>query len=461
MGRYRNVSVLAAVIVLQVVGLAIQVNHSTDNRSSSLVRVWVVSAITPFEKAIVSVKTGAADIWHSYFYLRGVRQENRQLKERLEQLQLEQVRLEQDANQAHRLQALLGFKEQFIAKTLAAQVIGSSGSGQSRTVYIDKGSHDGIQPDMPVISADGVVGRVITVYKNTAQVLLLNDHESGAGSIIERSRVLGVTQGKATGELVIDKVMPDEDVQPGDKVLTSGGDLIFPKGLLIGTVARIQKGPEFLEIRVKPAAALSRLEEVLVILKKEERPPAASAGQQRASDILSGRLPSVPDKPAMPAGASASKPPAANRAGAGGADATGAVNRRAGEAGAEEKPAGTQNSLSTPPSAGAARAVKQEPGSLPASTADRPPSANQAGEPGLTGTGAVNTRPAGSGAQGKLAGTQDSLGAPPSGGSGQAVRQETGSLPASTPAAKAPDSTTSKPARKTPSQPTSSTDTPQ
>ena len=304
MGRYRNVSILGAAIFLQIVGLAVQVKRSNENRSSRLIRVWAVSAITPFEKAIVSIQSGASDIWHNYFYLRGVRQENRQLKDQIEQLQLEQVRLQQDANQAHRLQVLLGFKEQFIAKTLAAQVIGSSGSEQSRTVYIDKGSRDGVQQDMAVISADGVVGRVITVYKSTSQVLLINDQQSGVGSIFERSRVLGVTQGKASGGLVIDKVMADEDVKPGDKVLTSGGDLIFPKGLLIGTVAKLEKGSEFLQITVKPAAALNRLEEVLVIIKKEEREPASTGVPVRAADILAQRLPSVPDKPAAPANAS-------------------------------------------------------------------------------------------------------------------------------------------------------------
>ena len=297
MGRYRNVSILAAAIFIQILGLAIQVKRSTENQSSRLIRVWAVDAITPLEKGIVRVQSGVSDLWRNYFYLRGVRQENRALKEQLEQLQLEQVRLQQDANQAHRLQALLGFKEQFIAKTLATQVIGSSGSEQSRTVYIDKGSHDGIEQGMAVISAEGVVGKVITVYKSTAQVLLINDQQSGVGAILEQSRLQGVLEGKASGALVIDKIMADEDVKLGDKVLTSGGDLIFPKGLVIGTVAKVSKGPEFLEVSVKPAAGLNRLEEVLVILKKEEREPNLAGVSQRASEILAQRLPSVPDKP--------------------------------------------------------------------------------------------------------------------------------------------------------------------
>jgi len=300
MGRYRNVSFLAAAIFLQILGLAVQVKTPTENKPTRLIRVWAVSTITPLEKGLIRLQSGAADLWHNYFYLRGVRQENRELRDEIEQLQLEQVRLKQDADQAHRLQKLLGFKEQFIAKTLPAQVIGSSGSEQSRMVYIDKGTHDGVQLGMAVISATGVIGKVINVFRSTSWVLLINDQQSGVGTILEQSRLQGVLKGKSSGELVIDKIMADEEVKPGDRVLTSGGDQIFPKGLIIGTVDRLSRGPEFLQISVKPSAALNRLEEVLVIVTKEEREPVSTAASGRASDILAERLPSVPDKPVSP-----------------------------------------------------------------------------------------------------------------------------------------------------------------
>jgi len=305
MGRYRNVSFLLAAVLLQALGLAIQIRRSADGQpsetSSRLIRVWAVTAVTPLEKVIVRFQSGAGELWHNYFYLRGVRQENRGLREQIEQLKLDQERLKQDADQAHRLQALLGFKEQFIAKTTAAQVIGSSGSEQSRVVYLDKGTKDGIANGMAVISADGVVGKVIAVYKGTSQVLLINDQQSGVGTILEQSRLQGVVKGTASGALVIDKIMTDEDVKPGDRVLTSGGDQIFPKGLPVGTVSRATKGTEFLQIAVKPAAVLSHLEEVLVIMKKEEHDTADSSGATvRAADILAQRLPSVPDKPPTP-----------------------------------------------------------------------------------------------------------------------------------------------------------------
>ncbi len=299
MGRYRNVSILAAAIFFQVVGLAVQIKRHTEDDSTRLIRVWTVSAVTPFEKGIVWLQSGTSGIWHNYFYLRGVRQQNRDLQQQIQQMQLEQVRLRQDAEQARRLQSLLGFKEQFINKTVAAQVIGSSGSEQSRLVYIDKGSDDGIKNDMAVITASGVVGKVSNVINgSTSQVLLINDQNSGVGTILEQSRLQGVLKGKASGQLVLDKIMSEEEVKPGDRVLTSGGDQIFPKGLPVGTVSDIRRGSEFLQVTIKPAAALNHLEEVLVITQKLEREPSvAGRAQVRAADILAQRLPSVPDAP--------------------------------------------------------------------------------------------------------------------------------------------------------------------
>jgi len=299
MGRYRNVSILAAAIFFQVVGLAVQIKRRTEDDSSRLIRVWTVSAIAPFEKAIVRLQSSSSGIWHNYFYLRGVRQQNRDLQQQIQQMQLEQVRLRQDAEQARRLQTLLGFKEQFINKTVAAQVIGSSGSEQSRLVYIDKGSDDGIRTGLAVMTASGVVGKVSNVINSsTSQVLLINDQNSGVGTIMEQSRLQGVLKGKASGELMIDKIMAEEEVKLGDHVLTSGGDLIFPKGLPVGTVDKVNRGKEFVQAIVKPAAALNHLEEVLVITQKLEREPAVANGASvRAADILAQRLPSVPDTP--------------------------------------------------------------------------------------------------------------------------------------------------------------------
>jgi rod shape-determining protein MreC len=299
LGRYRNLIVLVGVLFAQVLGLAVQVKRTSDSEPTRLIRIWAVGAVTPLERVLVWVQTSTGNVWHNYFYLRGVRAENRNLKAQIERMSLEQVRIGQDADQARRLQALLAFKEQFISQTMAAQVIGSSGSEQSRSVYIDKGENSGIKPDMAVITADGIVGKVLHAYPSTSLVLLINDQSSGVGAILEQSRLQGILKGTSAGEVALEKVMSDESVTPGEMVLTSGGDGIFPKGLLVGRVTKVGAGSDlFLNIRVRPAADLSRLEEVLVVTKIDERQAQPDqAGAARAVDILAERLPSVPPKP--------------------------------------------------------------------------------------------------------------------------------------------------------------------
>ena len=299
LGRYRNLVILVGVLFLQVLGLAVQVKRSSDTENTRLIRVWAVDLVTPFERVLIWAQNGSGNLWHSYVYLRGVRAENRQLKDQIEQLRLEQVRLNEDAVQAHRLQALLAFKEQYISRTVAAQVIGSSGSDSSRMLYIDKGENQGLKRDMAVITADGIVGKVLQVFPSVSQVLLINDQSSGVGTILEKSRLQGFLKGTATGEVVLEGVMSDEQVAPGERVLTSGGDQIFPKGLPVGTVTKVGAGKDlFLNIQIKPAVNLGKLEEVLVVVERQERQAqTADVGRVRAADILAQRLPSVPDKP--------------------------------------------------------------------------------------------------------------------------------------------------------------------
>ena len=301
LGRFRNLIVLAAILFAQIVGLALQVKRPAQQGETRLIRIWTVGAITPFESAVVNTQKLVHDTWHNYLYLRGVRRENRELRAEVDRMKLEQVRLKEDAEMARRIQSLLAFKEQHIDTTVAAQVIGTSGSDQSRLLYIDKGSNDGInKTDMAVITPNGIVGKIVQVYPDSAQVLLINDQMSGVGVALKDTRLQGILRGGSNGTTTVQYIMADERVQPGEEVVTSGGDRIFPKGLPVGKVVEVKPGKDlFLNIRVIPSAQLDRLEEVLVVTKVTEKPPDTNdLGPIRASDILAQRLPTVPDKPA-------------------------------------------------------------------------------------------------------------------------------------------------------------------
>ena len=358
-GRHRSLFVLILVLFVQVLGLAVQVRRPTEAGPTRLIRLWGVSLITPAENTVVHAQDWMRNIWRSYFYLRDVRRENEQLQEENLKLRLEQVRLAEDAGQAQRLQVLLKFKEQFISETVAAQVIGSSGSEQSRVLYIDKGSADGIKLDMAVITPAGIIGKIVRVFPNIAQVLEINDQSSGVGAILEKSRLQGIVKGTPAGEIMVHYVMADEKVEPGEMVLTSGGDRIFPKGLPIGQVTQVNPGPEtFLNIRVKPVAPLDRLEEVLVITRVlEKEPESLPQAPLRAAEILAQRLPGVPPKPpaANPSGptAQSAAPPGSAAESAAGTAATapgaGALTASPVHAPAGAKPASAVAAAGTKP----------------------------------------------------------------------------------------------------------------
>ena len=242
-------------------------------------------------------------MWTNYAYLRGVRRENRQLKAEIERMKIDQARFDEDARMARRVQALLGFKEQYVDSTVAAQVIGTSGSEQSRVLYIDKGSDDGLKPDMAVITPTGIVGKVVQVFPDSSQVLPINDQFSGVGAALKDSRLQGILKGAPNGATTLQYIMSDEKVVPGEEVITSGGDRIFPKGLPVGRVVAVEPGKDlFLNIRVLPSSRLDGLEEVLVVTKiTEKMPDTKDLGPLRASDILAERLPSVPKSAATDA----------------------------------------------------------------------------------------------------------------------------------------------------------------
>jgi rod shape-determining protein MreC len=327
--RYRNLLVLLAVLLAQIIGLAMQVRRADSGRNTldprdatgvRLIRLWADAVVTPPEQIFHATKLGAASLWQNYIDLRHTREQNQNLQMTIDRLRLEQASLMEDARQGQRLQALLNFQQKYIYKTLAAQAIGSSGNDSSRVFYLDKGSADGLERDMAVITPEGIVGKVREVFPHSAQVLAINDPTSGAGVILETTRTRGILRGDAVGRPQIVGILDDQRIQPGEKVITAGGDLVFPRGLPVGVVVRVAPDPDrdsFIDVTVKPAAHLDQLDEVLVItstephfsteqqqdiatsemLKGSEAAAIAQThkDQQKASEIMAERLPGLAD----------------------------------------------------------------------------------------------------------------------------------------------------------------------
>jgi len=303
--RHRNSVVLAGALFAQVVGLAAQVKrpldpHHPDSGSVRVIRLWTVAVLSPFERAIVKTGLSVRGLWSGYVDLHSVHEENRKLRQENEQLKLQQALWNEDASQAHRLQALLDFKEHFIHQTLPAQVIGSSGTELSRVLYLDRGARDGVRPDMAVVTPDGIVGKVSRTFPTTCQVLMITDPTSGVGGLLETSRLHGIVRGTASGDVALRYIMQEETVQKGERVLTSGGDRIFPKGLQVGTIRDITRGGDgFYNLTVAPAANLNRLEEVLIVtqISNDSLLAETTEAPQRAAELLAKRLPTVKKNP--------------------------------------------------------------------------------------------------------------------------------------------------------------------
>jgi len=309
--RYKNVLVLVVVLVAQLIALATQIHRPstvsvsdthTDGHHVRAVRTVMTWGILPFERLFTNSGHGIRDAWKNYIYLRGVRQKNHDLQAEVDQLRLQQMSLLADARQGQRLQQLLGFRQQYIYKTVVAQVIGTSGSDQSRVIYIDKGSDDGLKTDMAVVTPDGIVGKVRDVFARSAQVLEMNDQTAGAGVILETTRIRGILRGNAAGQPQMIDLLPDDRIKAGERVLTSGGDQVYPRGLPVGDVLSVapdKQHPPYIAIAIRPAADLSRLEEVLVITETHDAAgspmdaASAEAEVQRAADAASEALPTI------------------------------------------------------------------------------------------------------------------------------------------------------------------------
>src|SRR5436190_14000618 len=264
LNRYRNVTILVLTIMAQLVLLAYQVKTGNDVR---LIRVWAVTAVTPLARALESVRSGTTGFVGSYLMLRDTTAQNKQIREELGRLKMENQYLRTELSTADRAQALSVFQTHSQSRTLAARVIGTGAGAASKVVFVDRGSVSGVEKGMAVVTPDGIVGKVIAAYPTASQVALINDPSFAAGVISQKNRVHGILKGQGYALVQIDRVQTEEKVDPGEWFYTSGDDRVFPKGMPAGRVRSVKAGSPFQEIQLEPSGLQNGVEEVLIILE--------------------------------------------------------------------------------------------------------------------------------------------------------------------------------------------------
>jgi rod shape-determining protein MreC len=262
--RQRSGYLFLAVVVGHVLLISAQVNSKTGVPVLEAVTFGIFSEV---QRTLSGGVNGVRQVWGSYVGLRHVKAENEDLKRQLAAAQIAVQEQRALADQARGLQKLLELRDHLALATTGAEIIGSSASPDFRTLTIDKGTRDGLRPDMAVIAPAGVVGRVVVPSARSAKVQLLVDRNAAAAVIVERTRAQGVVVGGDNDRLQMQYVSEASELAVGDLVVTSGIDAIYPKGLVVGRVESVEKnGPAFKRIVVRPAVDFSQIEEVLIVL---------------------------------------------------------------------------------------------------------------------------------------------------------------------------------------------------
>ena len=195
-----------------------------------------------------------------------------ELQAEVEELRAKNVELEEDAQTAERLQALLDLQDVYNLQSTAAHIISESTDSWSATVTIDKGTLSGLSVGMPVSSSSGIIGQIIECSASTSTVRLITDENSSVSAMLQSSRLQGMVEGSVDGQLYLTLIPSSSTVEVGDVVVTSGLGGVFPKGLPIGEVTSVESTPgsSYLTITVEPYSSAENNEEVLVITSLTE-----------------------------------------------------------------------------------------------------------------------------------------------------------------------------------------------
>jgi len=298
LNRYRNITVLLLVIMAQLVLLAVSAKNDQDVR---MIRVWAVTAITPVARIVEGVRGGSTGFLHNYVMLHDTNEENTKLRSEVDQLRLKVTFLENELNTADRAKALQLFQSHTPSKMLAAKIIGMGAGLNSNIRLVDRGSINGVQRSMGVVTPDGIVGKVVAVYPASSHVQLITDPDFAAG-VVTKGGARGTLKGQGTPQCRMDYVPFEDKVEIGEWVYTSGDDRIFPRGFAVGQVKSVRPSQPFKEVLVEPTGLQHGLEDVLIIMEGVHQDiPETTPGLQ---PMFIGNPPANPTttQPVQPAG---------------------------------------------------------------------------------------------------------------------------------------------------------------
>ena len=253
--------------------LIVSARGQLSNEPVGALLMWV---LRPLQIVAQRTTNWIIDVQENYLTLSGYKSENERLRKRIHTLEVERQRLLEAEATNRKLKQLLDFRVRLPGTPITASIIANSASNWFQGCILDKGSADGVQKNMAVVTPLGILGKVVSVTARSAKVILLTDPNSGIDVMIQRTRSRGIISGSLDSGTVLKYMKRSEDVQVGDRLITSGLDGVFPKGLLAGTVIKVNKQSLglFQSIEVMPAVQSEMVEEVLVVSIGGETDPA-------------------------------------------------------------------------------------------------------------------------------------------------------------------------------------------
>ncbi len=263
-----------AFIFLLLIAAVAMVSDTRDLENPDRQLPWwqalVLEIAAPVQQLVSVPATAVRNVWNSYVNLIDVGMENERLQARVSELEEINLQYQEALVASGHLQRIAAMRGDFEVPMLPAQVVGLDISLWFRSVVVDRGSNDGVNAGNPIITNNGVAGLVTAASSHAAKVMLLLDRQSAVDGVVQRSRTRGVVHGNGAGKLEFEFVAREGDIRPGDVVITSGLDAVYPKGLRIGSVAEIrERGSDLIQVAIlTPAVDFERLEQVFVMFHR-------------------------------------------------------------------------------------------------------------------------------------------------------------------------------------------------